>query len=84
MRDAPAELLQHPLLFAAQHAVELHGVQRVQPVIERGGLLRVLESAAVSAGSYKPVFIANACGMVLMILAMIAATRKIDFSKYSN
>lgn len=36
------------------------------------------------AGSYKPVFIANACAMVLMILAMFAATKKIDFSKYSN
>ena len=36
------------------------------------------------AGSYKPVFIANACAMVLMIQAMFAATKKIDFSKYSN
>lgn len=36
------------------------------------------------AGSYKPVFIANACAMVLMILAMFAATKKIDFSKYSD
>ncbi len=36
------------------------------------------------AGSYKPVFIANACAMALMILAMFCATKKIDFSKYSD
>lgn len=36
------------------------------------------------SGSYKGVFLADAAAMVLMIIALFGATKKIDFEKYSQ